>query len=189
MSADDLPEAPNRGLAVAKGIGLDVETLVVDAIDALEPAVEPDAHHDAVATGLIDPTTTSDADVPVVFAGVPLVESGVEVEIKACAVSHSNGDRETAGRWVMKGRDDGQHDALLDDGSMYALAVYNETDGGARELLAIAIIPASLLDEHLRGRWYSIDRCEGHLARLGWTHVLPETTVLEASPTDSPTDE
>jgi len=174
VSADDLPEAPNRGLAVAKAIGTDVETLVVDALAPLSHADDPDAHHDAETTSLLDPTTVADAVVPVTFAGIPLVESGTEVEIKACAKSHSNGDRTTPGRWTFKGRDDGQHDELLRENAVYVLAVYEETDNGARELVALAVIPASLLDEKIRESWYDIDRHEGTLARLSWHHIILE---------------
>lgn len=166
MSADAESE-----FADPKAIGLDVEDLVVGAVDDLEAAGDDNAHHDAVVTGLLCPSLV-DADVPVVFCGTPLVQVGDRVEIKACKRWTSDGARRSRGRWVLKGRDDGQHAALLDGADYYALAVYDETPGGERVLAAVGIIPASLLDEHLRGRWRETDRREGTLAKLGWPHVL-----------------
>ena len=159
-------------VAQAKAIGTDIEDLVADAIAGLDLALDAEAHHDAVASDLLAPSLV-DANVPVIFAGIPLVAVGTKVEIKAC-VRRDGSDRR--GRWVIKGRDDGQHDALLADGAMYALAVYDEA-GAAKELLAVAIIPASLLDEHLRGSWWETDRHEGTFARLGWPHVLDAEVV------------
>ncbi|MBX0323858.1 hypothetical protein EGH21_12540 [Halomicroarcula sp. F13] len=158
-------------LADPKAIGLDVEDLVVGTVDALAAAEDDDAHHDAVVTELLCPSLV-DADVPVVFCGTPLVPVGAHVEIKACKRWTSDGPGRSRGRWVLKGRDDGQHAALLDGASYYALAVYETTPGDERVLVAIAVIPASLLDEHLRGRWRETDRREGTLAKLGWPHLL-----------------
>lgn len=163
-----------------KAIGLDVETLVINEIDALTEADDDDAHHDAVITELLDPTLV-DADIPVLFAGTPLVAVGERVEIKAAKRWTSDGPGRSRGRWVLKGRDDGQHRALLDDGAVYALAVYDETPSDERVLVAIAIIPASLLDEHLRGRWRETDRREGTLAKLGWPHVLGDVIGGESA--------
>ncbi|WP_324662425.1 hypothetical protein [Haloarcula sediminis] len=159
-------------VAQAKAIGTDVEDLVADDVGDLDLALDEDAHHDAVVSDLLCPSLV-EASVPVVFAGIPLVEVGTKVEIKAC-VRRDGHDRR--GRWVIKGRDDGQHAALLDAAAMYALAVYDDA-GAAKELLAVVIIPASLLDEHLRGSWYGIDRREETLAKLGWPHVLDSSVV------------
>ncbi|QIO23562.1 hypothetical protein [Haloarcula sp. JP-L23] len=43
-------------LADPKAIGLDVEDLVVGAVDALAAAEDDDAHHDAVVTELLCPS-------------------------------------------------------------------------------------------------------------------------------------
>ena len=159
-------------LATAKAIGTDIEDLVADDLGGLKLAFDEDAHHDAVVSELLCPSLV-DASVPVVFAGIPLVEVGTRVEIKACVRRDGHHRR---GRWVLKGRDDGQHAALLATGAVYALAVYDDA-GAATELLAVVLIPASLLDEHLRGSWYRIDRREATLAKLGWPHVLDAGVV------------
>jgi len=160
-------------VARAKAIGTDIEDLVAGAIDGLDLALDADAHYDATVSDLLAPSLL-DASVPVIFAAIPLVEVGTRVEIKAC-VRRDSSDR--SGRWVIKGRDDGQHAALLEAGAMYALAVYDD-EGAAKELLAVVIIPASLLDEHLRGSWYDIDRHEGTFGKVGWPDVL-DAAVLE----------
>lgn len=164
-----------------KAIGLDVEQLVVDAVDVLEGADDLDDHHDAVATGLLDPALV-DVDVPVIWSGVATVAKGTRLEIKAAKRRTSNGSGSVPGRWCFKGRDDGQHAALLEDGAMYALAVYDEpaaTD--ARRLLAIVIVPATLVDELLDERWYDVDRDEGTAAQMHWNQVIDaESEVFES---------
>jgi hypothetical protein len=157
-------------LARAKDIGVDVEFQVVDALGPVRVADDPDAFYDAVTTGLLAPDTVA-GDVPVRFA-VPLLEVGVEIETKTAKRRTSNGGSETIpGRWSFRGRDDGQHAALLKASAYYALSVYDDVDG-QRTLLKVALIPASLVDELLRDRWYTIDRHEGTLARLSWTKVF-----------------
>ncbi|MFC6974323.1 hypothetical protein ACFQL1_06100 [Halomicroarcula sp. GCM10025709] len=152
----------SQAFADPKAIGLDIEALVVSQFDSVDAVDRDDARHDAVVTGLLAPSLQT-ADVPVVFAGTPLVEVGTHVEIKACKRFVSNGSRETRGRWTLKGRDDGQHAALLEAASVYALAVYEDDP---RRLVAIAVIPATLVDEHLRGHWRTTERSEGTLAQL-----------------------
>lgn len=53
----------------------------------------------------------------------------------------------------------------------------------SRRLLALILIPASIVDELLRERWYGVDRHEGTVARLSWTRVLDaddaETEIFE----------
>lgn len=170
MSADapvdesDLPPA----LAYAKAVGVDVERLVVDLL-GLEPAADVDAHHDARTAALLAPDTV-DASVPVIFAGTPLVAVDELVEVKACKRRISNGSHPVAGRWNFKGRDDGQHRHLVDAGAYYALAVYDEIDGrDSRELLALVIAPATVVDDELVGRWHDVDRSEGTMSRLPWS--------------------
>lgn len=158
-------------IARAKAIGHSVEDLVIEQFEALDAVFDENAHHDAVTDGLLSPQLV-DAAVPVVWAGIPLVETGTRVEIKAAKRWTDDGDSRLRGRWLLKGRDDGQHAAILDAAGVYALALYDETPAGERVLVAVAIIPASLLDEHLRGRWWSVDRREGTFARLGWPHVI-----------------
>ncbi|MFD1601005.1 hypothetical protein ACFSBX_18890 [Halobellus rarus] len=165
LASDSKPADP-------KEIGRDVEHRVVDALGSIRAADDIDEYYDAVTTGVIAPDTV-DHGVHVQF-GVPLIQTGVEIETKGTRRRISNGEeRRTFGRWVFKGRDHGQHAKLLDSNAYYALTVYDVVDD-ARVLLAIAVIPASLVDEHLRGRWYSIDRAEGTIARLSWKHIFDD---------------
>lgn len=159
-----------------KVIGTDIEDLVVDAVDCLEANPDEDDHFDAVVDGVLWPRTL-EAGFPVIWAGIPLVEDGTQIEIKACVQERSNGTRDSPGAWCFKGRDDGQHASLLDSAAMYALALYRDASS-ARELLAIVVIPASILDEHLRGRWFDVDRREGTCAQLSWPTLIDEV-VLE----------
>lgn len=162
-----------------KAIGHDVESLVVDALDALEAADDLDDHHDAVASALLDPALV-ETTVPVVWAGVPTVATGTRLEIKAAKRSTSNGTGSVPGRWHFKGRDDGQHAALLEDGALYLLALYDQPGAGdSRRLLALVVVPATLLDEHLSGRWYDVDREEGTVAQLHWNHIIDGTEVFD----------
>jgi hypothetical protein len=156
-------------LAAAKAIGTDVESLVSGAVGGLALAVDEDAHHDAVATALLTPSTIA-VYVPVLFA-TPLVERGTQTEIKACVRERSKGARNAPGSWCFKGRDDGQHAALIEDAAVYLLAVYAE-NGADRELVAIAVVPATIVDEHLQESWYDVDRREETIAQLAWSHVL-----------------
>ena len=160
-------------VAAAKAIGEDVETLVVDAVAGLDAEADEDAHHDAVVSDLLAPSLLS-TTVPVTWAGIPLVEPDTKVEIKACKRWTSNGGHDIRGRWLCKGHDDGQHAALLDAAAVYVLAVYEETPGGEKVLWRLVVIPASLLDEHLRGTWTGVDRREGSVAKLSWGVLLPQ---------------
>ncbi|WP_053946704.1 hypothetical protein [Halolamina sediminis] len=173
MSTDSPP------LAAAKAIGTDVERLICDALP-LEAVTHGDAHHDAEVSGLLAPATV-DAPFSVVFAGVPLVEHGSHLEIKACKRRTSDGSRSRSGRWNFKGRDDGQHSVLLDRGGYYALAVYDD-DGtaAARRVLAVAIAPATVVDSLLADRWLSVDRTEGTMSRLPWSLTSLAPAVEEA---------
>lgn len=160
-------------VAQANAIGEDVETLVVDAVAGLDAEDDEDAHHDAVVADLLAPSLLS-TTVPVTWVGIPLVETGTKVEIKACKRWTSNGTHDIRGRWLCKGREDGQHRALLDAAAVYVLAVYEGSPSGEKVLWALVVIPASLLDEHLRGMWTGVDRREGSVAKLGWGSLLPE---------------
>lgn len=174
MSTDDA--APSPALAHAKEVGVDVEFHVVDALEALRLADDPDAYYDATTTAPLEPETLAGLDVPAGMA-VPVVPRGVEVEVKACRLEQSNGDRMTPGRYTFKGRDEGQHAALLDAAGYYVLAVHR--GGSDRALAGLAVVPVTVVDERLRGSWYAVDRCEGHMARLAWPRVLDRAAVLD----------
>lgn len=173
-------------LAEARRIGEDVEVLVARRLDGL--ALVPDdvsEWYDAVTTSLLEPTDA-------VPFGIPLVERGTKVEIKAARSETSNGDGTTPGRWYFRGRDDdrerpvdgdevgrdgdGQHARLLDASGMYVLAVYRDADP-AREVAASILVPASVVDEHLRGRWYASGRHGQQVAKLAWPALLDPAEV------------
>ncbi|EMA01805.1 heat shock protein DnaJ domain protein [Haloarcula vallismortis ATCC 29715] len=40
-----------------------------------------------------------------------------------------------------------------------------------------AVVPASIVDEHLRGRWYDVDRSEVTCAQLRWSEILDPAIV------------
>lgn len=167
--------ADSSRLAKAKEIGVDVEFLVVRAIEGVRLADDPDAFFDAETTSVLDQRTLAEVVAVPVAMVTPLVEADTKVEIKATIPQSSNGAATTAGRWAFKGREDGQHAKLLDAAGYYALAVYDDT--GDRELVALALLPATVVDDLLEGRWYDIDRDEDTMARLGWTHVLDEEVI------------
>jgi hypothetical protein len=159
--------------AQPKAIGTDIESLVVDAIDTLDAAADEDDHYDATTTGLFEPSTVT-AGVPVRWA-TPLVEAGSCLEIKACVRERSKGSATAHGSWCFKGQENGQHGWLVEQAETYLLAVY-ESDA-AKELAAIAVVPASIVDEHLRGRWYAVDRREGTCAQLRWSMILDPAVI------------
>ena len=176
MSSDpERPESP--ALAAAKQIGEDVEDLVIDAVDELAHADEDDAHHDAETVALLTPSS----DDVLQLGSIPLVERGTDVEIKA-ALDHTNGANSPRGRWFFKGRDDGQHAALLDEHAVYLLAVYAEPVDGERELRAAIVVPATVVDELLAGRWYDSGRREGAVAKLTWSAVLDPDDIENTHP-------
>lgn len=166
MSGD--VETYGPALAHAREVGDDVESLVVDAIPALEHEDNGRAHFDA---RLVESITTDDLPDWVRLDGVLGVDADTEVEIKACALEESNGASSTPGRYTFKGRDDGQHAYLVANDAAYLLVVYRDGDDG-RELVAAVVIRATDLDRLLRQRWYDVDRSEGTMAQISWTYLL-----------------
>lgn len=158
-------------LAAPKAIGEDVEQLVVDAVDGLCAAVDPDDWFDAHAETLIGPRTAEGLH----WQSICLLEAGTRVEIKSCKRSVSNGERDRAGLWTFQ-KD--QHERLVDDGAVYLLAVY--VGENPKQLDEMLVIPASILDECLVGRWYDVDRHEGEMAQLAWPHLFGELEVDDA---------
>lgn len=169
MSAD------SDARAVAKRIGEDVELLVAEVLEGVH--LIPDSTvdwYDAVATvGVFPPQP------PTVFGGICLIWRGAPVEIKACSLSVSNGDGNRHGRWLFKGRYDGQHQKLVDANGIYALAVYREADAYlGKEVVGLMVIPAATVDDHLKGSWYDSRRREGQIAQLSWSKLLDDRHLL-----------
>jgi hypothetical protein len=154
--------------AQPKAIGEDVEQLVIDAVQGLRAAVDPEDWYDAHAETAIGPRSAPS----VIWSSICLLESGHRVEIKACKRRVSNGTDDRPGRWMFQAD---QHARLLADNAVYLLAVY--TEPSEKVLEDMVICPASILDECLAGRWYDVDRHEGSVAQLAWPHVLGSLEV------------
>ena len=151
--------------AAPKAIGEDVEALAIDAVDGLQAAGNAEAFYDAVATAAIGPRTAPGVS----FGGTPLVEAGTLVEIKACKRRVSNGARgQRHGQWLIP---IDQLDAMMAESGVFLLVVYEVCDDGKR-IVEMLVVPASLLDEHLRDSWYEVDRHEQAVAQLPWPAVV-----------------
>lgn len=156
-------------LGSPKERGQSVEAAVIDACAALRPIGDSEAEwYDAETVGLLEPSYERP------FYGIPVVESGTPVEVKGACVVTGNGDRDTAGRWYVRRA---AHEQLLDAGGVYLLAVYAPKP--ETPVLREAVVPASLLDEHLAGSWYSVDgeRSEDEVAKLAWPTIIDRERV------------
>ena len=156
----------------AKAAGSRVEADVIDRFDALRYVPESEATwHDAETVALLAPERADRLR----FGGIVVVEPGTPIEVKGSQVETSNGDGSTAGRWHVK---KSAHQSLLDASGVYLLVVYTPN---RYNHLARIVVPASILDEHLRGRWYEVagDRSEEEVAQLAWPHVLDRAVVLD----------
>jgi len=154
----------------SKRIGDSVEAAIINRDDGLESVGDSVATwYDARTVDCLDPSYERP------FLGIPLVESGTEVEIKGACVVRSNGSRQRPGHWYIKRE---AHERLLEAGSVYLLAVYAPISD--TPILRSAIIPASLLDEILRDRWYvdhSCDRPDRQVAQLTWSRVIDRDRI------------
>ncbi|WP_049928660.1 hypothetical protein [Halopiger goleimassiliensis] len=152
-----------------KASGDALEADVIQAIDALEYVGDRTATwHDARTTALLEPRET------LPFYGIVVVEPETPVEIKGCQIRTSNGSRSTRGRFYVK-RD--AHEQLLEAAGMYLFVVYLPRPGLPQ--VARAVVPATIVDELLAGRWYDVDgnRSESEVAKLAWSHVLEPVAV------------
>jgi hypothetical protein len=139
-------------------LGEAVEDQVVAATDALAPG----ERFDALVSRPIDGRS-----LPAAWTlGTAVIPTGAHVEAKAAQRRVASGRR---GRWLFRSP---QHDRLLDCGGVYGLAVY-QADRPSHDLLAVAFVPASVVDE-LLGAWTAIDadRVEEAVAKLCWSRVV-----------------
>mgnify|MGYP006288903579 CR=1 FL=1 len=145
----------------SKSLGTTLETWLIDWYDSLRSVGDPEATwHDAETTAAWYPSGITP------FCGICVIERGTPVEIKACAREGSNGpDRDSPGHWYIK-KD--AHDRLLEAAGSYLLAVHDGPDA----VLARRVIPASLLDEFLKDRWYRSGRSEGVVCQLSWPRLI-----------------
>jgi hypothetical protein len=148
-----------------KKAGEEVEDNILQRVTELRYVTDQTAEwHDARVETLLEPPHDA-----VTFYGVNLLAVGSIVECKGAQYRYANGQR---GRWYIR---KGQHERLLDAGGFYALAVYDPRD---RRLRAIAVIPASLVDELLPDDWITRDdRAERGYNQLGWARLLDPEEV------------
>ena len=166
-------------LSSPKASGDAIEAHVIQEVGSLEYVGDRTATwHDARTTAVLEPRRS------LTFYGIVLVEPETPVEIKACQLETSNGNRWTHGRFYVKRQ---AHDQLLEAAGMYLLVVYLPRPGLPQ--VARALVPASLFDELLRDRWYDVggSRSESEVAKLAWSHVIDPETVdpsvtVEVSP-------
>ncbi|ELY46169.1 hypothetical protein [Natronorubrum tibetense] len=156
-------------LESSKASGDFLEAEIVQVIDALEYVGDRTATwHDARTTAVLEASRS------LPFYGIVLVEPKTPIEIKGCQIETSNGSRSTRGRFYVKR---GAHEQLLEAGGMYLLVVYLPRPGLPQ--VARAIVPATLVDELLSGRWYDVSgsRSEQEVAKLAWSHVIDPAGV------------
>ncbi|WP_121743868.1 hypothetical protein [Natronorubrum halophilum] len=165
-------------LESSKASGDALEAVLIQTIDALEYVSDHTATwHDAKTSTLLEASRS------LTFFGIVLVEPETPIEIKGCQIETSNGDRTTRGRFYVKRA---AHEQLLEAAGMYLLVVYLPRPGLPQ--VARAIVPATLVDELLAGRWYDVggSRSEQEVAKLAWSHVIdpagvdPSVTVGES---------
>ncbi|ELY52787.1 hypothetical protein [Natronolimnohabitans innermongolicus] len=152
-----------------KASGDALEAEIVQTVDALEIVSDRVATwHDARTTAVLEASRS------LPFYGIVLVEPETPVEIKGCQIETSNGDRSTRGRFYVKRA---AHEQLLEAGGMYLLVVYLPRPRLPQ--VARAIVPATLVDELLAGRWYEVggSRSEQEVAKLSWSHVIDPAGV------------
>ncbi|WP_247002301.1 hypothetical protein [Halosolutus gelatinilyticus] len=152
-----------------KASGDAIEAAVVQDVTELEYIGDRTASwHDARTSALLEPRRS------LPFYGIVLVETGVPIEIKGCQIETSNGSRSTRGRFYVKRA---AHEQLVDAAGMYLFVVYLPRPGLPQ--VARAIVPASIVDELLAGRWYDVDgsRSEQEVAKLAWSHVIDPANV------------
>lgn len=97
---------------------------------------------DELEARLIEQRGLQQLDVEAIDAPDALASDDTPIEVKSCRRWISNGRGRTAGRWYLRRR---AHDALLEAGGYYLLAVYEERDD---ELVIVddQLIPADVVD-------------------------------------------
>lgn len=153
-----------------KAAGESVEANVLDRVEQLAYVSDREAEWcDARVESLLDPAITD----AVVFRGINLLAKGTRVEIKSAQFRLASGSR---GRIYVRQR---QHERLLDEDAAYLVAVYDPRPGRNQRVLAMAVIPASLLDELLPDGWTAVegDRSEQGYRQLAWSRVLDPADV------------
>ncbi|SEQ04354.1 hypothetical protein [Natrinema salaciae] len=156
-------------LESSKASGDALEAEIVQVVDELEYISDHTATwHDARTTAVLEACQS------LPFYGIVLVEPDVPVEIKGCQIETSNGNSSTRGRFYVKRA---AHERLVETAGMYLFVVYLPRPGLPQ--VARAIVPATLVDELLSGRWYEVggSRSEQEVAKLAWSHVIDPASV------------
>lgn len=155
-----MTEAVQDSRAPSKAAGEDVEAEVIQRVPELEFVSDRTARwHDARVNGLLEPSAT------VAFGDVLLLEDGTPVEIKGAQRRLNGGQR---GRYYIRQR---QHERLVAEGASYLFAVY---DPRSRDVLAMLVVPASIVDHVLPEGWTSVggDRREKGYRQLAWSRLI-----------------
>ncbi|QLG51093.1 hypothetical protein [Natrinema halophilum] len=156
-------------LESSKASGDALEAEIVQVVDELEYVGDrTTTWHDARTTAVLEASRS------LPFYGIVLVEPDVPIEIKGCQIETRNGGRSTRGRFYVRRA---AHEQLLEAAGMYLFVVYLPRPGLPQ--VARAIVPATLVDELLTGRWYDVDgsRSEQEVAKLAWSHVIDPASV------------
>lgn len=148
-----------------KAAGEAVEGNVLDRVPQLDYVSDREAEwHDARVGTLLAPSTTDE----VIFRSINLLGAGTPVEIKGAQRRLASGGR---GRIYVRKR---QHERLVEEGGVYLVAVYDPRPGRNQQILAMAVIPASVLDEVLPDGWTDVhgDRAEEGYRQLAWSRIF-----------------
>jgi len=147
----------------SRAAGETAESAVIEAVPELEYVPDTEAeHYDARTTTLVTPSET------VLFAGICLLEAETVVEIKSVMAVYGEG--QARGRYYLRR---GQHGRLLADQGVYLFAVCEPTP--ARDVLALKVIPATLVDELVYSWIDPEDRAE--YAQLAWSNIFDPCEV------------
>lgn len=157
--------------AASKAAGESIEAEVLQLLPELVYVGDSTAEwHDARVDELLTPSDD------VVFASIVLLEVRTPVEIKAAQVRLASGRR---GRYLLRRT---QHERLLAEGASYLFAVYEPR---SKDVLAMVVIPASIVDELLPDEWTVVDRehreTPEEQAQLAWSRVVNPETVEETA--------
>jgi len=157
----DAPSDAADGARSPKQSGETVEANVLDLVAELRYVSDRTAEwYDAEVVSLFEPPHET-----VTFRSINLLAVGTPVEIKGAQEWYS-GQR---GRFYIRKR---QHQQLLDAGGSYLFAVYDPRQN--HRVLRMAVMPASVVDEHLPDGWTTRERSgeEGY-RQIAWSRVFP----------------
>lgn len=141
--------------AASKVVGERVEEIVIVAVDELQEVTVPEDWDGANEDYWYDaqPSVALFHSRQVPMVGTCVIEPGQPVEIKAARAVISNGTRDRCGRFYLTRT---QHEQLLEAGGIYLFAIYVEGDDDP-ELCGLLAVPAVIVEEELRPKWYSVD--------------------------------